>query len=119
MANTERKDRLPISVMGTAVTIESGESTSTAANLGGTNLVGILFPSSMTGSNLTFQGSLDGTNFFDIYDTAGSALTMTISANRFVALVPSDFACVRYIKLVSDGSEAAERTIQLAIRVLN
>jgi hypothetical protein len=82
------------------------------------NAVGILMPSAFTGATIELEGSIDGTNFYDIYNTDGSALSITVGTDRLIALVPSDLACVRYLRIVSASSEAAERTINIIVRPL-
>ena len=113
-----RKDSLPPSVSSATVTIASSGTTSNAIDLVGMNLVGIQFPSAFTGSTVSFEASLDGSNYYAIADTAGTDLSVTVTADRLVALVAADLSCVRFLKIVSDSSEGAERTITLAIRVL-
>lgn len=93
-------------------TIAISTTTSAAIDLVGTDLVAILLPSVMTGVAIKFQASVDGTNFFDIYDGAGALASITTAANHYVQ-VPASVAPARWVKLVSGATEAAERTIQL------
>jgi hypothetical protein len=115
---TERKDRLPRAVMYENVTISSGQTTSTALDCGGCNLVGIIFPAAFTGATVSFEGSVDGTNFYTMKNDTGSTLSLTASTSSFVAIVPSDFAAAGHLKIVSASSEGADRTITLVYRVL-
>jgi hypothetical protein len=112
------KNNAPIRIDDTAATIAISTTTSGAIDMGGMNLVGLIMPAAMTGTSMTFQGSVDGTNYFDLYDSSGTQLSITIAASRFILLVPADFAAVRYLKLVSGSSEAAERSINLVHRML-
>jgi hypothetical protein len=112
------KDRVPVAVDSVSVTIASGQTESGAVDLHGMNLVGIMMPAAFTGTSVTFKGSLDGVTYNDLYNTDGTALSVTVAADRFILIVPSDFAAVRYLKLVSGSSEGAERTITLACRML-
>ena len=98
------------------VTIASSGTVSTAANLLGMRLVGIVTPAALTGTALTFQGSADGSTYTALYDTAGDAVGATVAADRWVVLDPADFAGIPYIKAVSGSAEAAERTITLIVR---
>jgi hypothetical protein len=107
-----------IDVYYTTVTIATSGTVSTAVDLYGYSLLGIITPAAMTGTALTVQASHDGSTFNVMYDTDGSALSITSAASRFIALAPQDFASVRHLKLVSGSTEAAERTITLAIRKL-
>lgn len=112
------KDRLPVTIDTSTVTIASSGTVSTAVDLGGHNLVGIQTPAALTGTTMTFQGSVDGSTYNVLYDTDGTALSITVAVDSLILIVPSDFAAVRYLKLVSGSSEGAERTITLVHRIL-
>lgn len=103
----------------TEVTIASGATESTAAYLGGTRCVAIVTPSSITGTSLTLKGSFDGVNYFDLYNSSGTKLTITASSSQWIALVPADLAGAAFLKVVSGSAEAAERTITLVTRPLS
>jgi len=90
-------------------TIASGATESNVLNLGCKPLVGIGFPSAFTGTKVTVQGSGDGVNFFSILD-------LTFSASTGYSIDPVIMCPWSYVKLVSDASEAAERTIFGAFR---
>lgn len=111
-------ENLPVTTDSTECVIASSGTVSTAVDLHGHNLVGCVMPAAFTGTAITFQGSQEGTTFTDLYDTAGSALSITVAADRFILFTPSDFAGVRFIKLVSGSSEGAERTLTLIHRAL-
>ena len=68
-----RKDSLPNSVSSLTVTIANAATTSDAIETGGMNLVGIIFPPAFTGATITFTGSVDGTNYLTMKDTAGGS----------------------------------------------
>lgn len=108
----------PVNVHYTTVTIASGQTVSEAVDLHGYSLLGVVTPAALTGSSMTFQGSVDGNTYNAIYDTSGNQLSMTVAASRFIAIAPTDLASCRYLKLVSGSSEGADRTITLAIRKL-
>jgi hypothetical protein len=104
-----------------AATIANGASLSGAVNLGNGGLAAIVMPSAWTAAVLTFQGSSDGTNFYNLYDDTGSEITATVSTSRIVALQPSLFAGLRYVKVRSGTSGAAvnqggERALVLLTR---
>jgi hypothetical protein len=98
-------------------TITSSTSLSAAIDLKGTALIGYILPSSWTAADITFRGSIDGTNFFDIYNQFGSEVRHVVAANRFIALTISDLASVRYLKIRSGTS--ATPVNQAADRILN
>lgn len=106
------------------VTIFSGETTSTIANLNGSQLVNVAPDSTMSGTQLTFLGSQDGTNFYEIQGNGGNAQTMVIkTSNNGAQPVPdkNGFLFAQYIKVVSSagGGEAADRVITLFSRPLS
>jgi hypothetical protein len=110
------------------VTIANGASLSGAATLTGgvTSLVGIQMPAGWTAAAITFQASADGTTYGDVYTAAGTEVTIpsvAVAASRYIALDPSDFAGMAFLKLRSGTSAAAvaqgaDRIITLIVRSL-
>ena len=98
------------------VTIASGQTVSNAVNCLGTVLVGIQTPAALTGTSLTFQVSDAGVTFFDYYNAAGNQVTVAMSVDKRIGLLPADFAGIQYIKLVSSSAEGAERKFTLIFR---
>ena len=95
------------------VTIESSGTTSSARDLNGLgNLVALVTPSTLTGTSFTFQASVDGSTYNNVYNE-GTQYSVTVAASRYVALDPAVFAGAQYVKVVSGSTEAAERTITL------
>lgn len=93
------------------VTIASSGSTSTSITMqGGRVPIAILTPAALTGTAFTFECSVDGTNFYDLYN-GGTEYSLTVAANRYIALNPDVFQGVRYVRIVSGSTEAASRTI--------
>ena len=114
-----------MSTGGTSVVIANGASLSGVADLTGFMLAGIQMPSAWTAASLTFQVSLDGTTFQDMYATDGTEVTVTgAAASRFLAFVPSDFAGARYLKVRSGTSgsavtQGAARTLVLSFMAVD
>ena len=106
---------------GTSVTIAASGSLSGAADLTGFTLVSIQMPTTWTAAAITFSGSLDGSTYGDVYNTAGTEYTIASAsavASRLIILDPRDFAGVRYLKIRSGTSaatvnQAAARTLVL------
>lgn len=99
------------------VTIANGQTISTSASLGGTSLVGLLVPVNFAGTILRFQGSLDGTNFFNIKSGInGDFLESTIGTNAIYNFQAHDLFTVLYIKLVSVTPQTQDITIKLLTR---
>jgi hypothetical protein len=105
-------------VCRSVATIANGQTVSSAVDLGGTTLCGLMMPAAFTGVALTFQGSIDGTNFAIVKGSDGNDLSLTVAAARYVKLNPVDFYGLRHLKLVSGSAEAAARDITLASRPL-
>ncbi len=104
-------------------TIANGASLSGAVSVGGpdfrVSLLRISMPAAWTAANLTFQASdsLTGT-FQNLYDAAGTEVTVTTAAGREIRLDPTHFAGVGYIKVRSGTSavpvnQGAARTVTL------
>jgi hypothetical protein len=102
------------------VTIAASASLSGALDLGARTPVGIILPSGWTTASLTFQGSVDGSTFFDLYNAAGVEVTVTNGqASRWYALDPSDFYGVRYLKIRSGSSGTpVNQTSQVTVTVV-
>jgi hypothetical protein len=103
------------------VTIAINESLSSKVRLAGYLLCGIIMPAAWDAASLTFQNSIDDTNFANIYDSAGAEKTVTAAAARHIMLDPSEFAGIGMIKVRSGTSGAAvnqtaARTIYLVVR---
>jgi hypothetical protein len=99
------------------VEILSGQTESSFIDLHGTSLVSIIMPAAFTGTVLRFKGSMDRTNFYDMYDGGGVEITADVEVDHYVCLnVPDDFKGVRYLKIVSNQSEGADRTVTLVLR---
>ena len=96
------------------VTIAAGQSTSIRLDLGEYTLCGVQIPAGMTGTALTFLGSVDDETYVPLKILSGTKLTMVIDATASVtAASPQDTACCRFIKVVSNAAEAAARDILL------
>ena len=72
----------------------------------------------MTGSTVTFDFSMDNTTFLDVKETDGTDVSYTVSAGDVVRVDPSGwaFASNGYIRVTSNGTEAADRKIVLHLR---
>jgi hypothetical protein len=104
----------------TTVVIAISASLSGAVDLGGRKLVGIIMPDAWTAADLTFQGSVDGTNFFNVYD-GSTERKIAVAANYYSALSIGDWVGFRWIKIGSGTSalpvnQAAARTLTLVVQ---
>ena len=100
------------------IDISADNNNSLGVQTEGMLLCGIQFPAAMTGSNVTFDFSMDNTTFVDVKETDGSDVTYTVSVGDMVRVDPSGwaFASNGYIRVTSDGNEAADRKITLHFR---
>ena len=100
-------------------TIAASGTTSDAIKLSATHAVhAVAFPSAMTGTAVAVHGSFDGLTFQPIYRD-GSPYTVTFVASSIHQINPAVLFGLTHFKLVSNGTEAAERKITIsAERVL-
>jgi len=99
-------------------TIASSTTTSAAIDLCGNTIVGIVMPAAFTGTAVTFTGAVDGSTYLPLVDTDGDALSVTVAVDTHIMMQPTDLVGVSDIKIVSNDTEAAERTITLVVRLL-
>ncbi len=100
-------------------TIPNSSDTSNVIDLGGSRLLGLLHPAALTGTSLDIEGSFDGVTFFKLVNTSGVVLSVPFSASRGMTFVPADFAGWRFLRLVSDSSEGADRVFTAQLRPLS
>ena len=98
----------------TSTAIVSGTTTSAEIDLGGTQIVGLQMPTSFTGTAMTFQASqppIRRLSFQTLADGAGNDISKTVAASKYIAIDPTLFRGIRFVKLVSGTTEGAGRTI--------
>lgn len=99
------------------VTIASGATVSDELVCNGAVLVGFQMPAAWTAGNITFTGSYNSGGTFGAIVNPDDAVTVTTpSASEYVALNPSDFAGVMYLKFVAQNTQAAVRVIKAILR---
>ena len=100
------------------VVIANAGTASAAIDCGGFTLVGIKIPAAFTGIALTFTmcDTIDGTYVPVKVTTSGTALSYTVAPGGYYAIDPKDFYGIRYLKIVSGSSEAAERTLVCSLK---
>ena len=85
---------------GLSATIASGASLSGAISLSYLTVVSILIPAEFDGSAITFQGSVDGTNYFNLYDETETEVNFPVSASRLVKVTNVNyFFGLEYLKI--------------------
>ena len=100
------------------VTITGGGSISTAANLAGCTVAGVVVGTAWTTANIAFTASVDGTNYFAVYDGFGSLVTVSAAADRWIQLSPADTWGFRYVKVASVNTATGAAEAQAATRTL-
>lgn len=96
------------------VTIANGATTSAALAMQASRIpLAILIPAAMTGTAITFQASNDGgVNYYPVYfESTLYSVTIPTAATRHIALDRRAFEGVRLVRLISNGTEGALRTI--------
>lgn len=101
------------------VTIGAGASLSGAtADLGGWRVIGYITASTWDTQAVSFQVSLDGTNFFNLYYEAAEYTQAGVIASTFHAINPAVFSGARYIKVRSGTAGAAVNQVDATIITL-
>ena len=91
-----------LAVVQYPVTISSGTSLSAAVDLGPNRAFAVVMPASWTAANLTFQGSVDGITYNNLYDDTGTEVTITAAASQYIVLSsPAKILGLRWIKVRS------------------
>ena len=100
------------------IDVTADASNSLGVKTDGMLLCGVQFPAAMTGSNITFDFALDNSTWVDVKETDGTDTSYTVSAGDVLRVDPSGwaFASNGYIRVTSDGTEAADRSIILHFR---
>ena len=104
----------PLSYELTA-TVANGATDSDATDLQGHTLCGVFLASTFDGTTLGFKVSDSLAGTYVVMHDGSSDVSKTVAASRYVALNPSDFAGVRFLKFVA-GSQTGATVITLATR---
>lgn len=98
------------------VTILSGAALG-ASFIGDGRLVAIQMPATWTAANLTFQGSMDGVTYADMYAFDGTEVNITAGASQYI-LVPDLRAAWIKVRSGTTGTpvnQGGNRVIQLYV----
>lgn len=95
------------------VTIASGAQLSNGALLGNRRLLGLIIPADTEGTAVTFQASIDGTNYFVMYNADG-AISYNFTDPGYLAVNPLDFLGVKYLK-VDTGTNQTTAAAQITL----
>lgn len=101
------------------VTIASGGQNSTtfkpaASQTNGYARGSFVTPSSLTSTSFTFQVSVDGSTWVNLYDVFGAQISITVAASRAFPL-PLELFDFAYARIVAGSAEGADRSISLRL----
>lgn len=115
LTDTDGKSVISVGVLAQpTATIAIGATVSSAISLGTARLAGVLFPSDWVAADLTVQVSLDGSNYFDMYDINGIKYTIKGLASRYVMVPLADFMGFSTFKFVSTATQTStQKTLTL------
>lgn len=109
----------PVTVF--SCTIDDAATVSEIVNLGGLRAFGVNIPATVAGANITFEGSDDGVTFKQIYKNDNTALSLAITAAKFVGfgdLIPY-FAPWQYVRVTTDSAASgADEEFEIVARDL-
>lgn len=100
------------------VDIPNGQSASSVVDMQDFSMVGLIIPIAFTGTTITFNGSHDNINFYPLYNTAGTQLSITVGPDRWVEFSPGDFAGVRFLSFVTGSLQAQNTILTVVVRSL-
>lgn len=91
-----------------SVTISSGTSITSATNLKGRVLVGIIMPAAWDAATITFQMSdTEAGTYVNVIGISESELELTAAASQYLAIDPVNLYGCNYIKVRSGNAAAA------------
>jgi hypothetical protein len=94
---------LPLNLQNYTATISAGSALSAPVSVGAGLLVGILIPPAWTAASLTFQTSVDGVNWYDVYDELTNELTVQVpsASGAYILFDPDTWLGVNMFKIRS------------------
>jgi hypothetical protein len=102
------------------ISIASGQTTSAEEDIQDYMVAGLITPSALTSTTITFQASnASGGTFVDVYDSDGNQVSLAVAASRAIGLSGAEadaLAPFKWIKVVCGSAEGAARTIQLILK---
>jgi hypothetical protein len=111
---------LSVGITLNPASIAAGASLSGPVALGALTLVGISMPAVWTPAVLTFQVSLDGSTWQELYDGSGNEVTITAAAGQFIIPLLDPSYLWRGVNLVQVRSGTAGAPVnQVAAAVVN
>lgn len=102
------------------VSFGAGDSVSSVVDLERYSIQSAMIPANWTAAALTFQGSFDGINFFNVYTFAGSEVSWTAGASHLVLpdTWPEGFRPCRYLRARSGTAASPVGQVSAVVVVL-
>lgn len=94
------------------VVIKAGQATSNAVDLNEDYIKNLIFPAAFTGATVSFKASINGRDFYPVYDDEGTLVTVTATDGAYVTNLLK-LAGIRFLQIVSASNEAADRVITI------
>ncbi|MDH4163325.1 MAG: hypothetical protein OEW15_11650 [Nitrospirota bacterium] len=114
---TLAKSSTHITLSGAALAGGTATQTVSTINTNGLTLVGIQLPAAFTSTTLTFNASIDGSTWQQVYSTtSGTALSYTVAQGRYIAIDPAPFYGVKYLQIKTGSDETAARTLTVSLK---
>lgn len=91
--------------------VSENDKVSKSIDLWGATARYLLIPNGLASTSITFQGSLDGENFFDITSSEdGNPVTITVtSSETLFNLNPIYFQNLRFLRIVTGSAESSNK----------
>lgn len=106
-------------VKDAVIDISASLTTSSVVDLGSNRIFALHIPAAFTGTAVSFEVApeVDGT-YQALYDGGGSEISLTVSQGETIGITGTNAAALaacRFIKIVSDDNEVADRTIRVLL----
>jgi hypothetical protein len=106
-------------LINTPINIGAGQSISDVIAQNVSFVTGLIVPSGWTTADISFSCSVDGTNFYDLYDANNYEVIVSVgSANKFIMLNPNIWIHAPYLKIRSGISSAPVNQVSGSILTL-
>ncbi len=100
-------DSRPLELAKADVVIANGASASAALDLGGLHLAAIAMPAVWTAAALSLQTSFDGVTWFDVFNSDGTELLLTVLASQYILLDFTKTIALGQMVRLRSGTSAA------------
>jgi hypothetical protein len=110
--------KTPYFEQSTTVTVANGASLSGAASLKELKVLAFVTDAAWDTNAVTFQGSFDGTNFFNLWNDSAEYSIAAVPASTLVAINPVNFMGLHSVKVRSGTSAAAVNQVGATVVTL-